>query len=87
MLNACRKDTEIFLICDKNHFTKLNNGPKCIKIDRNVTFYQLFGIHSFGIRNNFSINMVKTHRMRIFKKLHVDTITEALAVIGNYQLV
>lgn len=34
-----------------------------------------------------SVNTVKTHRMRIFKKLHVETITEALAVIGNYHLI
>lgn len=33
-----------------------------------------------------SVNTVKTHRMRIFKKLKVETITEALAVVGNYQL-
>lgn len=30
---------------------------------------------------------VKTHRNRIFKKLNVETITEALAFIGNYQLI
>lgn len=34
-----------------------------------------------------SINTVKTHRLRIFKKLQVETINEALAVIGNYQLI
>lgn len=33
-----------------------------------------------------SVNTVKTHRMRIFKKLQVETITEALTVVGNYQL-
>lgn len=33
-----------------------------------------------------SLNTVKTHRFHIFKKLGVDSITEALAVIGNYQL-
>lgn len=33
-----------------------------------------------------SVSTVKTHRMRIFKKLHVETITEALAVVSNYQL-
>lgn len=34
-----------------------------------------------------SVNTVKTHRMHIFKKLNVTTITEALAVVGNYQLI
>lgn len=34
-----------------------------------------------------SVNTVKTHRTHIFKKLKVDTITEALAVVGNYQLI
>lgn len=34
-----------------------------------------------------SVNTVKTHRTHIFKKLQVGTITEALAVVGNYQLI
>ena len=34
-----------------------------------------------------SVNTVKTHRAHIFRKLQVDTITEALAVVGNYQLI
>ncbi len=33
-----------------------------------------------------SVNTVKTHRMRIFRKLHVETITEALTVASNYHL-
>lgn len=33
-----------------------------------------------------SVNTVKTHRMRIFRKLHVETITEALTVVANYHL-
>ena len=33
-----------------------------------------------------SINTVKTHRMHIFRKLGVNNVSEALVVIGNYQL-
>lgn len=33
-----------------------------------------------------SVNTVKTHRNRIFKKLHVNNISEALAVLSNYNL-
>lgn len=33
-----------------------------------------------------SLNTVKSHKMHIFKKLNVANITEALVVIGNYQL-
>lgn len=33
-----------------------------------------------------SLNTVKSHKMHIFKKLNVSNITEALVVIGNYQL-
>lgn len=33
-----------------------------------------------------SVNTVKTHRMRIFRKLHVETITEALTVAANCHL-
>ncbi|MCQ2147633.1 MAG: helix-turn-helix transcriptional regulator [Bacteroidales bacterium] len=33
-----------------------------------------------------SLNTDKSHKMHIFKKLNVSNITEALVVIGNYQL-
>lgn len=33
-----------------------------------------------------SVNTVKTHRSHIFKKLNVNTITEAINVVGNYRL-
>lgn len=32
-------------------------------------------------------NTVKTHKNRIFKKLHVKTISEALVVVSNYHLI
>ena len=35
---------------------------------------------------NLSVPTIKTHRMRIFKKLSVKTMAEALTVIGNYNL-
>ena len=36
---------------------------------------------------NLSVSTIKTHRMRIFKKLQVSTMPEALTVIGNYHLI
>ena len=36
---------------------------------------------------NLSVPTIKTHRMRIFKKLSVKTIAEALTVIGNDNLI
>ena len=36
---------------------------------------------------NLSVPTIKTHRMRIFKKLSVKTMAEALTVIGNYNLI
>ena len=36
---------------------------------------------------NLSVSTIKTHRMRIFKKLQVSTIAEALTVVGNYHLI
>lgn len=35
---------------------------------------------------NISVNTIKTHRTRIFKKLNVTSINEALTLISNYQL-
>ena len=35
---------------------------------------------------NLSVPTIKTHRMRIFKKLNVKTMSEALTLIGNYHL-
>lgn len=35
---------------------------------------------------NLSVSTIKTHRMRIFKKLQVRTMPKALTVIGNYHL-
>ncbi len=34
-----------------------------------------------------SVNTIKTHRLRIFKKLGVNSINEALTIISNYQLI
>jgi len=36
---------------------------------------------------NMSVSTVKTHRMRIFKKLGVKSIFEALTIVGNYHLI
>lgn len=36
---------------------------------------------------NLCVSTIKTHRMRIFKKLQVKTMPEALTVIGNYHLI
>lgn len=33
-----------------------------------------------------TVNTVKTHRNKIFKKLHVDSMSEAMSVVGNYNL-
>ena len=33
-----------------------------------------------------SVNTVKSHKLRIFKKLNVNSIAEALVIIGNYHL-
>lgn len=33
-----------------------------------------------------SVNTIKTHRTRLFKKLHVSSINEALVFVSNYNL-
>ncbi len=46
-----------------------------------------FTIEEIAEDLHLSISTIKTHRSRIFKKLQVRTMPEALTVIGNYHLI
>ena len=46
-----------------------------------------FTIEEIAEDLHLSISTIKTHRGRIFKKLRVRTMPEALTVIGNYHLI
>lgn len=73
---------------DEQRFVEYDLGITLTLIEKAILHRARMGMTNEEIAKSLyiSINTVKTHRMRIFKKLHVDTITEALAVIGNYQL-
>lgn len=74
---------------EENRFVEYDLGVTLSLVEKAILHRARMGMTNEEIAQSLyiSINTVKTHRMRIFNKLHVDTITEALAVIGNYQLV
>lgn len=69
-------------------FIEYDLGLTLSLVEKAILHRARMGMTSREIAESLYIseNTVKTHRMRIFKKLHVESITEALAVIGNYQL-
>ena len=73
---------------DERRFIEYDLGVTLSLVEKAILHRARMGMTSEEIAKNLyiSINTVKTHRMHIFKKLHVDTITEALTVISNYQL-
>lgn len=74
---------------EEKHYLEYNLGVTLSLVEKAILHRARMGMTNEEIAQSLYIskNTVKTHRMRIFKKLHVNTITEALAVIGNYQLV
>lgn len=74
---------------DNGHFEEYDLGITLSIVEKTILHRARMGMTNEEIAKNLfiSINTVKTHRMRIFKKLQVDTINEALAVVGNYQLI
>lgn len=72
----------------ESHFKEFNLANTLTITERAILFRAKMGMTSEEIAASLylSVHTVKTHRGRIFKKLNVDTISEALTVIGNYQL-
>lgn len=56
--------------------------------ERNILLLSAQGFTMESIANqlNFGVNTVKFYRKELFKKLHVDNISEAIAVAGNYRM-
>ena len=64
--------------------------------DNTLTFIEKAIIHRarMGMTNEeiakslfLSINTIKSHKYKVFKKLHAKTITEVFAIVDNYQLI
>lgn len=74
---------------EERRFMEFDLGVTLSLVEKAIMHRARMGMTNEEIAKSLyiSVNTVKTHRMRIFKKLQVDTITEALAVIGNYQLI
>ena len=73
---------------NEQRYIEYNLGLSLSLVEKAILHRARKGMTNEEIAQNLflSVNTVKTHRMRIFKKLKVDTITEALTVIANYQL-
>ena len=72
----------------KSQFVEFNIGTALTATERAIMFRVKMGMTNEEIAQNLclSVNTIKSHRARIFKKLNVDTISEALTVLDNYQL-
>ncbi len=93
-----KAEMDCFIITQTNKRYRFDFNKRCfINISLNVTLSIVekailhrakMGMTNEEIAENLyiSVNTVKTHRTHIFKKLHVDTITEALTVVTNYHL-
>lgn len=58
------------------------------EIERSILYHAAKGLTTEQIANQLyrSINTIKTHKSRLFKKLHVSSVNEALMFVANYDL-
>ena len=72
----------------ENRYIEYNLNKTLTIVEKAILHRARMGMTTEQIAENLfvSVNTVKTHKVKIFKKLKVNTITEALAVVGNYQL-
>lgn len=70
--------------CVQNY--KISLRDKHIFQERKIVRRILKGMTNEEIANhlNIGVNTVKSYRLRLFKKLNVNNITEAITVINNY---
>lgn len=72
----------------KDGFDEFNLESKLTRTEKAILSRAKMGMTCEEIAANLylSVHTIKTHRARIFKKLNVTTISEALTVIDNYHL-
>lgn len=70
------------------HFYEFNLGINLTLAEKTILQRARKGMSNEEIANELclSLNTIKSHKLHIFKKLGVKTITEALVVVGNYKL-
>lgn len=72
----------------EKHFNKFNLGAHLSITEKAILQRARRGMSNTEIAADLFIteSTVKTHKLRIFKKLNVSTISEALVIVGNYHL-
>ena len=97
--NSSQKDFTSFIITpsgkrwkfdiENKKFVGFEIGRSLSLVDKAILHRAKKGMTSEEIAAELyiSVNTVKTHRLRIFQKLGVHSLQEALSVVGNYKLV
>ncbi len=70
------------------NFKEFNLEIKLSQTEKAILHRAMKGMSNEEIANDLflSLNTIKSHKLHIFKKLNVTSISEALIVIGNYKL-
>jgi len=74
---------------ENKQFVEFELGSTLSLVEKAILYRAKKGMTSEEIANDIyiSVNTVKTHRLRIFNKLGVHSLQEALSVVVNYKLV
>ena len=74
---------------ERKQYEEYNINIKLSNIEKAILHRVQMGMSNGEIATNLylSINTVKTHRLRIFKKLKAGNINEALTMVRNYHLI
>lgn len=72
----------------KKKFTLTDESMRLTQTERAILQRSAKGMTSEEIAEDLfrSVETIKTHRKRLFRKLHVNSMSEAIAVVSNYNL-
>ncbi len=73
---------------EKKTFLTFSEKMQLTQMEKAILFYAYKGLTTEQIADEFcrSVNTIKTHKGRLFDKLHVSSMSEALTFVDNYDL-